>query len=408
MSDIVLTPEQQRAVSYGVKHFLEPKRPTFAIGGLAGVGKTTIIKAIIAEVTSRMCKVCKGVGVVPDYPVGGPLSGEASAVNKQCTTCKGTGYNRFPYRVATCAFTGKAVSVLRSKGLDSSVTMHKLMYNPMKDEDGKVVWRRRYALDDVDFVIVDEASMVSTELNNDLLSYKKQVLYVGDIGQLEPVGNDPRLMRNPDITLEQIHRQAAGNPIIRYALDLRHDKQWDDGEYDGKLVVTRQRPNDEELLTYTQIICAYNKDRTAMNARIRQLKNLTGIIELGEKVICLKNDSKLGIFNGQIMFVTKIRSEDTRCINCDLVDESGEHYYDIPILRAGMQGQFDPKKQELPKGTALFDYGYCLTCHKSQGSEWERVLVIEQYAPPKLWQMSRWSYTAATRAKDFLKYVKCR
>ena len=51
-------------------------------------------------------------------------------------------------------------------------------------------------------------------------------------------------------------------------------------------------------------------------------------------------------------------------------------------------------------------YGYALTCHSAQGSEWNNVLVIEETFPFDKKEHARWLYTAATRASEKLVLVK--
>jgi exodeoxyribonuclease-5 len=62
-----------------------------------------------------------------------------------------------------------------------------------------------------------------------------------------------------------------------------------------------------------------------------------------------------------------------------------------------------PQFREVPKGAVAADYGYCITAHKSQGSEWDNVLVIDEQCP-NIWDPVRWRYTAITRAAKKLKY----
>ena len=64
--------------------------------------------------------------------------------------------------------------------------------------------------------------------------------------------------------------------------------------------------------------------------------------------------------------------------------------------------------KRFPKGVKplTFDYGYCITCHKYQGSEYDKVLVFEEHLKDS--QHARWLYTAATRAKKKLIIVKDR
>jgi ATP-dependent exoDNAse (exonuclease V) alpha subunit len=59
----------------------------------------------------------------------------------------------------------------------------------------------------------------------------------------------------------------------------------------------------------------------------------------------------------------------------------------------------------VPKDVVYCDFGYVITCHKSQGSEWDNVLVWDEYVPPQLWDMKRWRYTAITRAAKNLTYL---
>ncbi len=140
---------------------------------------------------------------------------------------------------AVCAYTGKAANVLRRKGMAAS-TIHALIYRPVVDEVGRIV-------DPVEFeliprwefkphgIIVDEASMVGKVIHADLLSLQVPLIFVGDHGQLEPVGDTGfNLMATPDVTLETIHRNAG--PIARFAEHLRRGGEargWYDTEPDA-------------------------------------------------------------------------------------------------------------------------------------------------------------------------------
>ena len=53
-----------------------------------------------------------------------------------------------------------------------------------------------------------------------------------------------------------------------------------------------------------------------------------------------------------------------------------------------------------------FEYGYAITCHKAQGSEWDKVLVIEENFPWNKEEHIRWLYTAATRSSEKLVIVQ--
>lgn len=305
-------------------------------------------------------------------------------------------------KAKVCAFTGKAAHVLNTKGVPAT-TIHSLIYqcfqaceNCGKGEDGckceapalKLRWSLVPAID-AELVIVDEASMVDRRLLDDLESFGVPLLCVGDHGQLEPVGDDPGLMRAPDIRLETIHRQAAGSPIIRFA---HHVRQGHAAESFGpETTVMRGLPSD--LRPYDAILCGFNKTRVAVNAKIRRQLGFKGLLEKGERVICRRNNKEHGIFNGMLGTVERVGDG-----TIDVVDDMGTRFKGLPFLPAQLDAEQVVK--DPPKDATLWMRGYCITVHSSQGSEWERVLVLEQLA--KIWEPARWRYTAATRASKML------
>src|ERR1700721_1662366 len=187
---------------------------------------------------------------------------------------------RLPH-CAVCTFTGKAAQVLRKKGVPAS-TIHSLIYTPTKDPDtGKVVFTLRPPWEfAAQTILVDEASMVNKRLDADLRSFGAPIVYIGDHGQLEPVGGeDFSLMAKPDITLEKIHRNAG--EIAYFAQHLREGnnaKDWDaekmlDGsEHElGKVeIVTANQLGDLAITEDDQLICAFNRTRCDLNSAVRQ------------------------------------------------------------------------------------------------------------------------------------------
>ena len=106
----------------------------------------------------------------------------------------------FP-RYAVAAFTGKAANVLRKKGVMAS-TIHSRIYKPTF-ENG-IVYFDINPDPECEGFIIDEASMVSQEIYEDLKSFQMPMIFVGDHGQLEPVDSKLNLMESPDYTLEEI------------------------------------------------------------------------------------------------------------------------------------------------------------------------------------------------------------
>jgi exodeoxyribonuclease-5 len=368
--------EDQQAALTAIRAWIATPGETMTLAGLAGTGKTTIINELLKSL-------------------------------------KGT--------VSVCAFTGKAASVLRSKGVYDACTIHKLIYMPetrcrkcdvvidgnkacftchsKKHLKVKFV---RVPFVDSDLVIVDEASMVNAWISEDLESLSSKVLYVGDHGQLEPIGDDPGIMSEPDIRLEKIHRQAEKSPIIQFAHHVRAGKYPSSWEWntDEVWVHQNEKPTGTKLNEFDIVLCGYNNTRVAVNRAIRRIRGFEGgLPRAGERLICLQNDTELGVFNGLLVTVKSRRGSDGYP-KYDLEDDAGEFYFDVPMHpeQFGQERKLDDRQ----KGLGMFDFGYCLTTHKSQGSEWEKVAVLEQIA--RTWDSARWRYTAATRASKRLEW----
>lgn len=371
---ITLSEDQASAVEKILDWFAGP-RQTLTLGGFAGTGKSTVVSALRRELPADQVRVC--------------------------------------------AYTGKAVSVLRAKGITNACTMHRVIYavDPYcaeceirvseekcpkcnSDEHLKTRWNRVPAVLDK-LVIVDEASMLTTEHVADLESLAPKILYVGDHGQLEPIGDDPGIMREPELRLEQVHRQAEGSAILDFAHAVRrggHPAQW---ESRGDVVV-RHGLRGVDLGFYDAVLCGFNNTRVAVNNRIREIRGFAGkqVLCEGERVICLQNDSELGLWNGILGTVTRVRTISEDFLSFDFVDDSGVRHIAVPALRK--QFGLDKKIARSPKGVALFDYGYAMTVHKFQGSEDKKIAVLEQIG--RSWSSTRWRYTAATRASQVLHY----
>lgn len=362
---IELTSEQSQAVDTIINFVLgEPNRQQFKLGGYAGTGKTTIIKTVI----DRLRSLYKRTDVI--------------------------------------AFTGKAVSVLERKRIFAS-TMHSFLYYTEIVKDVGYVFTKRTSLDSKPhLIIVDEASMVSTELYKDLIAHGVKVLWVGDPGQLEPVGDNPNLMREPDLVLNQIHRQAEKSSILIAAHSVRKGGAIVAPTNATDLVITpKSRINEEHILSSDQSICAKNKTRIEWNRKVRSyLGRLEGTLVVGDKIIILRNSPQMNVFNGLILFVTAINGDNSTYYTIDAKDEVGNVYSALKVWKVAFGKEKLAPTEFPPRGLVVADFAYMITCHKSQGSEWDKVLVWDEYMPPNIWDMKRWRYTAITRAAKQLIY----
>ena len=321
------------------------------LGGYAGTGKTTLI--------SYLTKF------FPDYGV--------------------------------CAYTGKAANVLRTKGMHGATTIHSRIYEPKFNKG--IVYFDLKANPNCDGFIVDEASMVSKEIYQDLKIFGLPLIFVGDHGQLEPVDSDFNLMASPMYRLEEIHRNAG--TIARYAEHLRFGyaaRGYRDPQSNKVEFLSNKQVTDDLLTSVDQVICAYNATRVAYNDRIRSALGFSGGVKVGERVMCLRNNMELNLFNGmQGTIVSMYKGKRGRQF-MDF-DFDGNVLAGIPLCMK----QFGQEKYNIKHGKGTnnpFDFAYCITCHKAQGDEWGDILVIEQKC--RKWDHRRWAYTAASRARNKL------
>ncbi len=354
--------QDQLAAIAAIDQWRATSKQSFTLGGLAGTGKSTILAHIADTWTNS----------------------------------------------AVVSLTGKAANVLRNKGVRRAQTLHSLMYLPFENETtGKISFARRPKLVTESgghcySVAVDEASMLDHLLMTDLESYGLPVLYVGDHGQLEPVGKDPGIMANPDFKLERIHRQEAENPIIRLAMAFREGRAvptWQDPK--GRVRIAAKHEITNYMDGTWQILCGFNRTRHRINADIRSRLGRKELPEAGERLICLRNNKDLRIFNGQQCIVTRGGSKiHGRSLSLEIRTDDGRQFVCPCLAEQFGNDLIDFRDQRL----AQMDFGYAITCHKAQGDEWQKVVVYEEIIAA--WSAQRWRYTAASRAAEQLVYLR--
>lgn len=366
MSDFTPSDEQNRAVQAFMKWYREPKRPKpfFYLAGYAGTGKTTIARGIADSIKGR---------------------------------------------VHFAAFTGKAAMVMQSKGCTGACTIHSLIYKPIEDDDGIVTYalNNESIIEGSALVIIDECSMVGTELAEDLLSYGVPILVLGDPAQLPPVASEGYFLKDtPDFMLTEIHRQALDNPIIVLSMAVREHMNLEAGTYGDSLILRNEDFDIRDALKADQVLCGMNKTRMMANDRLRELLGYTDDFPMiGERLVCLKNDRKKGLLNGGLWEVKNIKKRYSNSTNftvrpLDLEGNPVQVYVHDNFFK-GTESTLDWQAR---KRYSEFTYGYTLTVHKSQGSQWDNLLVFDEsdtFREDKY----RWLYTAITRAAERLTLV---
>ena len=390
-----LTKKQEEGLKIAVARHKSREKYT-VISGYAGTGKSTLVRFII----------------------------DALDVDKD--------------KVAYATYTGKAAEVLRKKGNPNAMTLHKLLYDSIPRQGGGFIRIPKKQLD-YSIVVVDEVSMVPKTMVDMLLKHKVYVIFLGDPFQLPQIDKKEThtLLDKPHIFLDQVMRQAAESEIIQLTMKIRNGE--DIPFMHGKEVIVA--PKAELVtghLTWADIIiCATNKTRHNMNRQKRELLGYSGVLQTGERIIVKRNywedcdEDGNALVNGTVGTVAnpyesfvripsyvKNDRRDLPLIGCIFTPDGGKSFDTFEIdkdyllkeepcvdWRVSYQlGKLKPKIGDiLPKQAT---YGYALTCHSAQGSEFDKVLVIEESFPFDKIEHQRWLYTAATRAAEKLVLVR--
>lgn len=345
------------------------------------------------------------------------------------------------------SFTGKAALVMRRKGCHGAMTLHSMIYKPRRlrrDDDEEATgdipqWELNpdSALSHAELLIIDECSMVDEKLALDVLSFNKPVLVLGDPAQLPPVAGAGYFTETvPDVMLTEVHRQAAENPIVRIATDIRTGKQLQFGTHKGPIagqgvsIIRRDGLKLSTQLNADQIICGRNDTRVTLNKRMREAlrteKKLPtehgDLPEIGERVICLKNKRDRALLNGGTFRVKELLKRmpdskrrgrpDVSYLHVEHDGEKRDNFVKVPHCYWNWNGKaMDlrlPESMHRPHWDE-FDYAYAITCHKSQGSQWDKVLVMDEsavFGREDETIPARWLYTAVTRAAEAVIIVR--
>ena len=390
---MILTNKQEQGLKLAVARY-KAKEPWTCIAGYAGTGKSTLVKFII------------------------------SALNLQ------------PEDVAYVTFTGKAASVLRHKGCPNAMTAHKLLYFSKRMPNGRFVFRPRPSLEgNYSLIVVDEISMLPNDLWELLLSHKKHVIALGDPFQIPPIDKkaDNHVLDKPHIFLDEIMRQATESEIIRLTMDIRDYKA---PEYFKGEEIQVLRPHEVVDGMYhwaDQIICATNRKRHEINNYMRQAAGRGVEPESGDKIICCRNcwdkvdmTGDNALVNGTIgtlgEFAAGFQSypifgfPEVPVMHAQILTTDGvfeEVVMDYQALKEGKPFLTSEQAYQIYRRPDLknlepveFNYGYAITGHRAQGSEWDKVLVFEEKFPFDKEEHARWLYTAATRASEKLVLVR--
>jgi exodeoxyribonuclease-5 len=313
-------------------------------------------------------------------------------------------------KVLYAAFTGKAALVMRNKGCAGASTIHALIYRTREREDEAPsfeLWDDAPA-SRASLIVIDECSMVDEELGRDLMSFGVPLLVLGDPAQLPPVqGAGFFTEAEPDAMLEEVHRQARGDPIVQLSMQVRAGDRIEPGRYGLTEVVSRHDLDPDRVIEADQILVGRNATRRAYNARMRERLGFDSPLPLaGDRLVCLRNNKKKGLFNGGLWEVEESSALRRGLVKLRITPEEDPAATAMKVSVRGecFTGGIENFDWASRKRHDEFDYGYVLTVHKAQGSQWDDVVLFdESFAFPDA--RARWLYTGITRAAKRLTLV---
>ena len=391
---MILTRKQEEGLKIAVQRYKNGEKYT-CIAGYAGAGKSTLVRFIVEALN------------IPEEEI-----------------CYAT-------------FTGKAAQVLLKKGNKNVSTLHKLLYKSIPKSDGGFI---HIPVTDIPYriVIVDEVSMAPKILMQLLFRYKVHVICLGDPFQLPTIDKeeDHGLLNNPHIFLDEIMRQAAESEIIRLTMAIRESRPLAEAVTENREVLLYNKTdlNTCMLNWADQIIVGTNATRNSINNQMRAMMGRGTQPENGDKIICLRNywdiqannddplvNGTIGYLNDSFKSFIQVPKylggqHITTTIGSFITDSDAifsNLSMDTQMILTGekcVDWKTAYKMNKNPKTQGLlpleFAYGYAITCHKAQGSEWDKVLVLEEKFPFEKIEHARWLYTACTRASEKLVLVR--
>ena len=360
------SPEQAEAIDK-VRRWLKAGEPqVFRLFGYAGVGKTTLARHV-AE---------------------GARSGALFA-----------------------AFTGKAALVMRANGCAGATTIHALIYRATEGPNGVPTFtlNAEGPASRAGLIVIDECSMVDEELARDLLSFGKPILVLGDPFQLPPVkGGGYFTESRPDVMLTEIHRQAENDPIIRLSQIVRSGGELKEGAYGETRIVRRGAIDAQQVLAADQVLVGVNRTRRAYNRRMRELNGFNQPLPaVGDRLVCLRNDRAKGLINGGLWRVEALGGMQRDFVRMTVRpdDEGSQKLVKVAVLKNFFEGTEAELAPLVRRQSEEFDYGYALTVHKAQGSQWDDVMLFDESFAFRE-HRARWLYTGITRAAKRLTVVR--
>lgn len=385
---------EQLDALYDIENWWHSKNDqVFEISGAAGTGKTTLIKYFIERIGLEMSDV------------------------------------------AFVAFMGKAAMQMARSGLPAQ-TIHSLIYDYEKvvdtDENGNILvypsgkpktkfqfTLKKKLFKKLKLLVLDEAGMVNKQIAQDLLSFGIPIIVLGDLNQLPPVIGEPFFLKEPNVILTKIMRQAEDNPIIYLSQRVLNDEPLQYGSYGQSNIIRKSDMNDFLLKEADIVLTGTNNLRNEINTIFREniynIKKLD-IPQIGEKIICRKNNwnrcinDTIYMTNGMSGLISYIDMEsfNGKSIKLDFQpDFLNKKFKNVVVdykrLFSTPGKDYDNDPYSFTRDQ--FEFAYAITVHLSQGSQYKNVVFLNERMRFSKDDYKRLQYTAITRAMDKITIV---
>lgn len=400
--NIVLTPQQQLASEkFSIwweklvqSDFNFKKLPqVFRIFGYAGTGKTFSAKTVVSE---------HDLDIAPMAFTGKAALVMEKAGFNACTIHSGI----YKYERPDLEYYKKRLKDLEEAPFSKQAEIRKELEDMDKP---RFILNTESSVVNSDLILLDEVSMVNSELRADLEYFKKPILVLGDPGQLPPIKGEGAFdTPNPEVMLTDIRRQALDNPIIKWATWAREGRPIPFADEGNAKKIRISEMTEEMVFGVDQILVGKNATRKSINRKYRDFLGINRneiYPKVGERLICLRNDREKGLFNGLSAIVLDIEHSQPY-LNAKLKLETGDEIK-CKIHTAHFNSYVDERALDFftpwnRRDAQEFDFSYAITVHKAQGSQWDNVLFYEERFGFDFDTRRRWTYTAVTRAAENL------
>ena len=384
--------KQKYVISEAIKFYRHSSEQVFQYAGFAGTGKSSVLFEI-----ERQLKIPR-------------------------------------HRIATMAYTGAAAIVLRMKGIMNASTIHSWLYRPVEDilldingkpQINEYFNRPKFSLrfepkplDNIDLIVIDEGGMVPYNMKNEIESRGIKIIVTGDLDQLPPVADKPAYLYDGKVyVLDEIMRHEMNSAKVYIADRIRKGLPIHKGFYGDVYVIDQDEFTDEMALYSNVVLSGKNSTRQYVNSHIRELLGYNSDLpSFGERLICRKNNWNLEIdgismangLRGAVLNYPNIHGFDGKNYTIDFKPDFMSSFFpqlscDYKYLKAPYGNKDAIKYDKFSTGEKM-EYGYGLTVHLSQGSQFNNVVYLEEYLSKDI--QAKLDNTAVTRAINNLIYVK--